>query len=147
MAAFGGRRLTRTGILFVIGILVLGGLVTGGVFLVKNRGEAVRRDQAVKIAEQNLKDQSNTDASGNKDEDGNNAPAAENGAQGQSGTATAAPDSAPNNGAVAANNPSPSQLPETGFSNLAGLGNILAITILALSAAFYASSRTARTRS
>jgi hypothetical protein len=147
MAAFGGWRLTRTGILFVIGILVLGGLVTGGVFLVKNRGEAVRRDEAVKVAEQNLKDQSKTDASGNKDKADDTAPAAENGAQGQSGTAIATPDGATNNGTVAANNPAPSELPETGFGSLAGLGNILAVTILALSGAFYASSRTARTRS
>jgi hypothetical protein len=147
MAAFGGWRLTRTGILFVIGILVLGGLVTGGVFLVKNRGEAVRRDEAVKVAEQNLKDQSRTDASANKDKGDNTAPAAENGAQGQSGAATTNPGGVPNNGAVAANGAAPSELPETGFSSFAGLGNILAVTVLALSAAFYASSRTARTRS
>ncbi|RWZ78532.1 MAG: hypothetical protein EOT05_02160 [Candidatus Microsaccharimonas sossegonensis] len=58
MAVFGGYRITRTGIFFIVGMLLLGGLVTGGVLLVKNRGEAVRNDQAVKIAAQNLKDQS-----------------------------------------------------------------------------------------
>jgi hypothetical protein len=60
MAAFGGWRLTRTGFLFVIGIIVLGGLVTSGVFLIKNHGEAVRQQQAAKIAEQNLKENSAT---------------------------------------------------------------------------------------
>ena len=56
MTLFGGWRITRAGILFIVGVLVLGAIVTGGIFLVKNHGEAVRRDEAIKIAEQTLKD-------------------------------------------------------------------------------------------
>lgn len=58
MAIFDGWRITRTGILFVIGILVLGGLVTTGLWMAKDRGEQARQDEAIQIAEEQLEDQS-----------------------------------------------------------------------------------------
>jgi hypothetical protein len=132
MAVLGGWRLTRTGVLFVVGILVLGGLVTGGVFLVKNHGEAVRRDQAVKVAEQNLKDQSqvatqpvNTDTS-SSDSDQGSANTGSSATTSTGSTATA--------------------LPETGIDGLQSLGSILVIALLAFTTASYVTSRRAADR-
>jgi len=126
MAVFGGWRLTRTGILFVIGILVLGGLVTGGIFLVKNHGEAVRRDEAVKVAEQNLKNQSEVESK----------PIATETTDEPATTTT-------NNGeSVVVTPPNTSELPQTGPAD--GLMSVLVVAMLALSVAFYVSSRRAR---
>ena len=132
MALFGGRRITRTGILFIIGIIVLAGLVTGAVFLVKNRGEAVRRDEAIKVAEQNLKDQSEVAKQSDKDdasEDKNDLPA---------GTIV---DEVP-----ATTNPDAVQLPQTGPNDLEAISRIAIVAILALSVSFYVSSRRSATR-
>ena len=132
MAVFGGWRLTRAGILFVIGILVLGGLVTGGIFLVKNHGEAVRRDEAVKVAEQNLKDKSEVEskpiATSTPDDSSTNS--ANNG--GSAAETTTPP----------ATTPATSELPQTGPAD--GLMNTLIVAMLALSVGFYVSSRRAR---
>ena len=125
MAVFGGWRLTRTGILFFIGVLVLVGLVTGGIFLVKNHGEAVRRDEAVKVAEQKLKDESQVVSE----------PIATDIPQ-ESGTAGA------NNGESVVVTPSnTSELPQTGPAD--ALMNMVVVAMLALSVAFYVSSRRA----
>ena len=128
MAIFGGWRLTRTGILFVIGIIVLAGLVTGGVFLVKNRGEATRRAEAVKIAEQNLKDQSEVAVQPVTVQE----TAAE--AQTNQTTATATE-------TVTAAASTAESLPQTGPAELQALGRILIVTLLAFSASFYVASR------
>lgn len=138
MAALGGWRLTRAGILFVIGILVLGGLVTGGIFLAKNRGEAVRRDQAVKVAEQTLKDQSSSDSSGTAKSTDDTGTQTNSGATGTSTT--------PANTGATTTATAPSALPVTGPDTLVELGNILAVTILALSVAFYISSRSSHSK-
>ncbi len=58
MAIFTGWRITRTGILFVAGIIVLAGLVGGGVWIAHDRGEQARHAATVKIAQQNLESQS-----------------------------------------------------------------------------------------
>lgn len=128
MAVLGGWRLTRMGVLFVIGIVVLTGLVTGGIFLVRNHGEQVRRDEAVKIAEQNLKDRSETSTKPtavptNKDQATN------------AGTNTSTTTEAATPNATAA----PAELPETGID----AGRVLIVGILALSVAFYVASRRA----
>jgi lysozyme family protein len=136
MAVFGGWRITRAGVLFIVGILVLGGLVTGGIFLVKNHGEAVRHDQAVKIAEQNLKDQSQTstqpvttDTSSNSD---------------QTNTATTDSNSTTNTDtSTATTGTDATTLPETGVDGLQVLGQTVIIAIVALSVAYYVSSRRA----
>lgn len=129
MAILGGYRLTKAGILFIIGILVLGGLVTGGVFLVKNHGEAVRHDQAVKIAEQNLKDQSKTGVQPVNTSDSSNSNKTDaTETTGTDATATTA-------GASAAD------LPVTGIDGLQVLEGSATLAILALSVAYYVSSR------
>lgn len=136
MAVLGGWRLTRTGVLFVVGIIVLGGLVTGGVFLVKNHGEAVRRDQAVKVAEQNLKDQSQvaTQPVNNSDNSSSNSD------QNSTNTTDTGSTSTTTTGSDA------TALPETGIDGLQSLGSILIIALLAFTTASYVASRRAADR-
>ena len=123
MAVFGGWRLTRTGAVFVIGILVLGGLVTGGIFYVKNHGEQVRREEAVKIAEENLKNQSEVKTQPVDTTDSSDK------------TQTTSPDDATKT--VVAQT-QPEALPETGPESIS---SVLIIAILALSVSFYVASR------
>ena len=129
MALFGGWRLTKAGILFVIGVVVLAGLVTGGIFLVKNRGETARREEAVKIAEQNLKDESQVAVE--------TTPVAEVTEEAEE-TQVVATEAAQEAVVAAAN---PEALPETGPAELQAVGNILIVTLLALTTSFYVASR------
>ncbi|MDB5159868.1 MAG: hypothetical protein JWO99_131 [Candidatus Saccharibacteria bacterium] len=140
MAVLGGWRLTRTGLLFVVGILVLGGLVTGGVFLVKNHGEAVRRDQAVKVAEQNLKDQSQV-ATQPVNADNSSSSANSDAAKTDStSTTTDSSSTTTTTGSTA------TALPETGIDDFKTLGSALIVAILAFSVASYVASRRASSR-
>lgn len=143
MAVFGGWRLTRAGIFFVIGILVLGGLVTGGIFLVKNHGEAVRRDQATKIAEQNLKDQSQTAAHPATATGSNNAGGTDKTGTNTSTTNTSTTDTSANGTSSTTATNNASQLPVTGINDLQFIGQAAILALLALSAAYYVSSRRA----
>jgi cbb3-type cytochrome oxidase subunit 3 len=123
MAIFNGWRITRAGVVFVIGILVLAGLVFGGIWFVNERGEQARRDEAINIAQQQLEEQSEVATETN--------------------TGTVPVDEEEENGPV----PSSSgeervELPETGPE----IVHILAVTALALSAAYYVSSRRALAR-
>jgi len=129
MALFGGRRITRAGILFIVGVLVLGALVTGGIFMVKSQGEAVRRDEAIKIAEQTLKDQSEVATQSV------NTP--------ESTETDAESASAGSDGVVVATTTDAETLPETGPEALQGLGQFVIIAVLAFSVATYISSRRA----
>ena len=124
MAMFGGWRLTRAGVLFFVGVIVLAGLVTGGIFLVKNHGEAVRREEAIKIAEKNLEDQSKPDTIAVDTEA--TAPADDVETVTTATTATAA-----------------EALPATGIDDLAGIGRILIVAVIAFAATSYISSRRA----
>jgi len=135
MALFGGWRLTRTGILFVVGVVVLAALVFGGIVLVRQRGDQVRRDEAVKVAEQNLKNDSGVAvAPGAESNDANKATADTNtNADTSANTGTASTNSS------AATAPSADQLPKTGPAD--DFGRIISVTILASSVAFYVASR------
>jgi cytoskeletal protein RodZ len=128
MAIFGGWRLTRFGVLFFVGIILLASLVTGGVLLVKNRGEAARREEAVQIAEQELKEQSEVATQPV------NAPDKTEEATPTTPTAT---ESEP---VVAVETEA---LPETGPQEIAAIGRILAVTMLALAVSLYVASRRA----
>ena len=142
MARFSGWHLTRTGILFVIGIIVLGGLVTGGVFLIKNHGEMVRRDQAAKVAEQNLKNESKTTTtttvatdSGTKTTTSTNSASTTNtNTNGGSGTTTAT------------SNTATSQLPVTGIDPISTIETAGILAILAFSVTSFVASRRAAAR-
>jgi len=129
MALFGGRRITRAGILFIVGVLVLGALVTGGIFMVKSQGEAVRRDEAIKIAEQTLKDQSKVATQPV------NTPEYT-----ESETQSTGTDSGD---AVVTANEKAEELPATGPEELRALGQLLIVALLAFSASAYISSRRA----
>ncbi len=52
-------RVTRGGVWLAVGIIVLAALIFGGLYLVRERGEQARREDAIAIAEQNLEEQSN----------------------------------------------------------------------------------------
>ena len=60
-------RITRAGVALTVGIIVLTGLIIGGLFWVRQSGEQARRDEATKIAEQNLEEQSGNDVALNDD--------------------------------------------------------------------------------
>lgn len=57
MSVLNGWRPARNGILLVIGIIIVAGLVFGALYLVRERGEAARREEAVKLAEEQLQQQ------------------------------------------------------------------------------------------
>lgn len=140
MVVFGGRRLTRTGLLFVIGIIVLGGLVTGGIFLVKNRGEAVRRDQAVKIAEANLKDQSKTPTA-TQPVNGGTAEKDQTNTAGTGTSATTSTDTGTSDKTGVGSDAS--ALPVTGPDDVLMFGRSMIVAILVFSVVSYVASRRA----
>lgn len=121
MAFLGGYRITRTGMLFVLGVLVLVGLVFGGIWLVRERGEQARRQEAIKVAEQNLEDQSQTPVAVETDKE--EKPAEEDKPQTQAPTTSS----------------SANTLPETGPEILP----ILVIGLLTLATGYYVTSRRA----
>ena len=67
------RNVTRAGVGLVVGIIILGLLVLGGLWLVRERGETARREEAITIAEQQLQQDSNEDAALNGNESSNEA--------------------------------------------------------------------------
>ncbi len=139
MTAFGGWHLTRTGILFVIGIIVLGGLVTGGVFLIKNHGEMVRRDQAAKIAQQNLESQSKTTPTTKVVTNSSST------TTGSGATNTAIADSNPST-TTSTTTQSTSQLPVTGINPFSTFETAGILAILAFSVTSFVASRRAAGR-
>ncbi|MDB5161654.1 MAG: hypothetical protein JWM52_162 [Candidatus Saccharibacteria bacterium] len=133
MAIFNGWRITRTGVVFVIGVIVLAGLVFGGVLLVRERGEQARRQEAIKIAEQNLENQSS-------------APAASNDSSTSSSTETAtkpgvetSQTSTDTTTVATSSTETTSELPQTGPS----FYPVIIVALLALAAAYYLTSRRA----
>ena len=48
----------RTGLALTVGIIILSLVALGGLYLVKNQGEQARREEAVKVAEERLKAES-----------------------------------------------------------------------------------------
>ncbi|MFY9228411.1 MAG: hypothetical protein WAO28_03780 [Candidatus Microsaccharimonas sp.] len=123
MAVWTGWRITRTGIMFIIGIVVLAGLVFGAVLYVQQRGEQARRAEAVKIAEQNLTEQSKTATQPIKVDEGSSESSSSN------GTYTATQPTTPVT--------STGELPATG----ADASNIIVVTVLSLAVSLYIASR------
>ncbi|MFZ2126212.1 MAG: hypothetical protein WAV04_01755 [Candidatus Microsaccharimonas sp.] len=119
MSIFNGWRITRAGVVFVAGIIILAGLVFGGIWLVNQRGEQARRDEAIKIAEQQLQEQSEVAAETNSE------PVQAEETQTNTATSTSA---------------NAAELPATGPE----LMQLLAIALLALSVGYYVTSRRAR---
>lgn len=114
MAIFQGWRITRAGVVFVGGLIILAVLIFGGIWFVQNRGEQTRREEAIKVAEQNLQEQSK--------------PPVETTTE----TEVATTDTTPPASNEAA-------LPETGIE----IGHVLAITVLSLATGYFVTSRRA----
>ncbi len=125
MAIFNGWQITRAGVVFVVGVIVLIGLVFGGVWMVRERGEQARRQEAAKIAQQNLEDQSQANPTG---QNGTSTGAVVVAEPAETGAQTATPPAQTS-----------SVLPETG----ADVSHIVVLTLLTLAVAYYATSRRA----
>lgn len=54
MAAFTGWRITRAGMIFIIGVVLLAALAFVSVYIVVQRGEQARREEAIAVAEKQL---------------------------------------------------------------------------------------------
>jgi LPXTG-motif cell wall-anchored protein len=127
-------RITRSGVGLTIGIIILGLVVLGGLTLVKQRGEQARRDEAVKIAQQNLESQS-TGALSPGTDSSNNATGGTSGSTTNGGSASTDSTNAGSSN-VATN--STGQLPQTGPSDFT---SVLAIGALTFAAMSYMKSR------
>ncbi|MFZ1250798.1 MAG: LPXTG cell wall anchor domain-containing protein [Candidatus Microsaccharimonas sp.] len=129
-------RITRAGVALTVGIILAAVLVIAGLLWVKNAGEQARREEAVKIAEQNLRDQANTETALN-DESTNEQ---ENSSQNQS---EATPNDTTENSGSVATNPqsadSTAELPQTGPSGIAAIFGTGLLTFFGV--AYYRSRR------
>ena len=114
MAILNGWRLTRAGALFFGGIIILGALLIGTIYFVTQHAEQARRDEAVKVAEQNLQEQSQEVA-----QESNKQTVQEEASSPQTSAPTA------------------TELPATG----AELSALLAVTALTLTVGYYLASR------
>lgn len=132
MAIFNRWQITRTGVVFVIGTIVLIGLVLGGLWLVQERGEQARRQEAAKIAEQNLESQS---------ESGAQTPAT-TGDDTNSGTVATPSDTESETQTSTVAVTHSGDLPQTG----ADISQVLILALITLATAYYLTSRRAVTR-
>lgn len=130
-------RITRAGVALTVGIIVVTGLIIGGLFLVKNQGEQARRDEAIKIAEQKLEDQSGNGVALNDGEDNAETNQSEETSQGAGGEVT----SGEANSGDVAGQATANELPATGPVDTAA--TILIASILTFSVVSYFQSRRA----
>lgn len=115
-------RMTRAGVGLTVGIIVLALVVLGGLYLVKERGEQARREDAIEIAQGNLESESQNGSV--------EAPSIDGVGEG----VTPESNDSENSGAA------PNELPATGMSEIAP---VLGIGLLAFSVASYLASRRA----
>lgn len=138
-------RITRSGVGLTIGIIILGLVVLGGLIIVKQRGEQARRDEAVKIAQQNLESQSTgvlspgTDSSNSTSSgSSNDTNTATSGTSGGTANSDSASTGSTNAGSSNVATNSTTQLPQTGPSDFVP---VLAIGALTFAAVSYVRSR------
>ena len=123
------RNVTRAGVGLAVGIIVVALLVLGGLLIVRERGEQARREEAIAIADQQLKDESNQEIAIDSNEEANKDAESTNGSQaGTAGSGAAANQSA---GAAV------TELPQTGPKE----ASIFAFAILAFAVASFIHSR------
>lgn len=126
-------RITRAGVGLTIGIILLGLVVLGGLYFVKQRGEVARRDQALEIAQQNLESQSQNGANTLSPDENNSSSTDENSSNGSSNGSS----STNSDDQASTNTPTPnSELPQTGPSDVApvlilGLLTFMSVSFLA----------------
>ena len=129
----------RTGLALTVGIIILSLVALGGLYLVKNQGEQARREEAVKVAEERLKAESEQEV------------ALENGAANESATeevvveeeSQAGSEQSAGSGAGAGKGnggdvAAAEELPQTGSSEVL---TAVALGVLTFSVATYAVSR------
>ena len=124
------RQVTRAGVGLVVGIIILAALVFGGLWLVRERGEQARREEAIAIADQQLKDESNQETAINTDE-------ASTESSTESQTETSGAQSSANQAGNAASGAAVTELPQTGPQETA----IVVFGIVAFAVASFVRSR------
>lgn len=118
-------RITRAGVGLTIGIIIVALVMLGGLYFAKQRGEQARRDEAVKIAQQNLESESQGTEALNEGDDAAEGSGQNNDTEtGGSGSDVATTD----------------ELPQTGMDDVMP---IVAIALLTFAGASYVSSRRA----
>jgi len=125
MAAFNGWRLTRAGVVFVVGIIVLALVVFGVIMFVRERGEQARRDEAIAVAEQNLEAQSEVSTSETSDT--------------TTETETTPAESAPT--VPTPTTPSAQQTAQLPATGIEGIGPVIILAFVTLAISYYATSR------
>jgi len=129
-------RITRAGVGLTVGIIILALVVLGGLYLVRERGEQARRDDAVEIAQENAESEAG--------ETGTLTPTVIDGNE-EAGEEASPAESTANNTKSDTSEEStatPGELPATGPSDIAGL---LILGLLSFMAVSYMSSRRALT--
>jgi LPXTG-motif cell wall-anchored protein len=122
-------RITRSGVGLTVGIIVLALVVLGGLYLVKERGEQARREDAIEVAQETLESESAEEGSLTPSIDGNNEVTDEGDSSEQSQQMPAG-----------GTDQSPQELPATGPTDAASL---LVLGALSFTVASYFSSRRA----
>jgi FtsZ-interacting cell division protein ZipA len=132
-------RITQAGVALTVGIIIVTGLIIGGFFFAKNTSEQARREEAVKIAEQKLKDDSNTEVSLNDGDAKKDAtePAKTDDAT-KNDTATTNTSSAPAAGSPSTQQPA-GELPQTGPADQ--LATLVTVALVTFAVVSYISSR------
>lgn len=137
-------RITRSGLGLTVGIIVLALVVLGGLYLVKERGEQARREESLKVAQQNLEAQSQdgTTAPSTDGNTENSGTPAEESTDGQEAVGDNGEVSVQENSSSEAANgeAAPVELPQTGPNDAAAL---VAIGALTFAGASYIASRRA----
>lgn len=129
---------TRSGVALTVGIIILAGLLVGGLLWVKDSGEQARREEAVKIAEQKLEEESKKDVALNEgDEKKSDKKSEEKSGTNNGGTGnTSGSDALPGTGSDL------EELPQTGATENA-LISLVVIALLVFAGSSYWRSRSA----
>lgn len=138
-------RITRAGVGLTIGVIILGLAVLGGLYLVKQRGEEARRDQAIQIAQQNLESQSSDNGatspnnSSNSSNGSTSTDNSSNSSNSGSQSTNTSNGSTSTTGSGATNSTPTSELPQTGPAD--EWGAMIAVAVLTFSIGAYLTSR------
>ena len=117
-------RITRAGVALTVGIIVVTGLIIWGLFWIRGAGEQARQDEAMKIAQQQLEEESRNDVALN---DGDEEKANENESQssGENSTSNNSSEESASNqtssgtSSTSTSGGTASELPQTGAGDVA----------------------------
>lgn len=135
-------RITRAEVALTVGIILVTGLIIGGFFWARESSEQARRNEAIKVAEQNLQGLANEDTALNKGDEnsgsGEGATGSEEGTSNESTNESSGSTSTENSTDTAQNDTSVSELPATGIESALP---VMAAAALAFSITAYVQSR------